>query len=62
MARLSRVLSAAVIMSAGAALLPSSADARTRTENEQQVARSRGSAVTEVARLVDRHHHRRRQR
>ncbi len=50
MARLSRVLSAAVIMSAGAALLPSSADARTRTENEQQVARSRSSAVTEVAR------------
>ena len=48
MARLSRVLSAAVIMSAGAALLPSSAAART---DDQQGAQSRGAAVTQVARL-----------
>lgn len=49
MARLSRVLSAAVIMSAGAALLPTSAQTRTHAD-DQQVARSRSSAVTEVAR------------
>ena len=46
MARLSRVLSAAVIMSAGAALLPSSAIA---TTDDQQAARP--AAVTQVARL-----------
>ena len=51
MARLSRVLSAAVIMSAGAALLPSSADARTAGTEDQQAARSRSTAVTQVARL-----------
>ena len=60
MARLSRVLSAAVIMSAGAALLPSSALARIAgiaeiaeiaEINDQQAALSRASAVTLVARL-----------
>lgn len=48
MARLSRVLSAAVIMSAGAALLPASASGQTAGT---QTARSRTSAVTQVARL-----------
>ena len=52
MARLSRVLWAAVIMSAGAALLPSSADARTAGLDDQQAARSRSAAVTQVARLA----------
>ena len=49
MARLSRVISAAVIMSAGSALLPSSADART---GGQQPARTPGPPVTQVARLT----------
>ncbi|CAN5736622.1 hypothetical protein BH24ACI5_BH24ACI5_08660 [soil metagenome] len=49
MARLSRVLSAAVIMSAGAALLPASAEAQTAGP---QASQSKASAVTtQVARL-----------
>ncbi len=54
MARLSRVLSAAVIMSAGAALLQSSAHARTGGTagiDDQPAAQSRSTAVTQVARL-----------
>ena len=52
MARLSRVLSAAVIMSAGAALVPSSAQARTGAEHDERRPRSRrGQPVTQVARL-----------
>ena len=52
MARLSRVLSAAVIMSAGAALLPFSVDARTHLEIDQQPANSRQTPVTQIARLA----------
>ncbi len=52
MARLSRVLSAAVIMSAGAALVPSSVQARTGERGELQAAQSRRSPVTQVARLA----------
>ncbi|MEX2663500.1 MAG: TonB-dependent receptor [Vicinamibacterales bacterium] len=48
MARISRVLSAAMIMSAGAALMPGSATAQT---SGQQVDRARPSPVTQVARL-----------
>ena len=51
MARLGRVLSAAMIMSAGTALLPSSAAARTCLDDAQQ-AQSRRSPVTQVARLA----------
>ncbi|MEX1127864.1 MAG: TonB-dependent receptor [Vicinamibacterales bacterium] len=48
MARISRVLSAAMIMSAGAALMPGSATAQT---SAQQADRARPSPVTQVARL-----------
>jgi len=48
MARISRVLSAAMIMSAGAALLPGSVAAQT---SGQQADRARPSPVTQVARL-----------
>ena len=48
MARLSRVLSAAMIMSAGAALVPTSAHAQ---GSGGQAAGSRATAVTQVARL-----------
>jgi hypothetical protein len=48
MARISRVLSAAMIMSAGAALLPGSATAQT---SGQQANRARPSPVTQIARL-----------
>jgi hypothetical protein len=48
MARISRVLSAAVIVSAGAALLPGSAAAQTAGP---QAERARSTAVTQVARL-----------
>ena len=48
MARLSRVLSAAMIMSAGAALLPISVDAQSAG---QPAVRPRDAAVTQIARL-----------
>jgi hypothetical protein len=52
MSRLSRVLSAAVLMSAGSALPPAFADAQTVT---QPAAGVRSSAITQVARLSSGH-------
>ena len=62
MARLGRVLSAAVIVGAGAALVPSSVQAQTDAAPTSSGRAVRRPPVTQIARLVHRHHHRHRQR